>query len=166
MALSKSTASKIIEVISVDVECRRAIQPKPSLASLNPITSLLLEFTHTAGSVRNIPLVLKSIVEKKKPEDDPEMTRRLCLGIVAATVKPLIMAVRQGKLPGVHTAGAVSRVHWGVDHMATWIRMEDASEYAFDWHATLNINNPAISRAADWDAARNAISYLFFSGFN
>ncbi|MBK7708255.1 MAG: hypothetical protein IPJ30_21510 [Acidobacteria bacterium] len=93
------------------------------------------------------------------------MTRKLCLGIVAATVKPLILAVRQGKLPGVHTAGAVSRVHWGVDHTATWIRMEDGSEYAFDWHATLSIRNPAISKAADWEVARNAISYVFFAGF-
>ncbi|MBK7708254.1 MAG: hypothetical protein IPJ30_21505 [Acidobacteria bacterium] len=68
MALSKVTASKIIEVIAADVECRRAIQPNPSLASLNPVTSLLLEFTHIAGSVRNISLVLKSIVEKKNPK--------------------------------------------------------------------------------------------------
>lgn len=165
MALSKDTASKIIQVIAADVECRKAIQPNPTLDLLFTVPALLFEFTQTAGSVRNIPLVLKSILQNKKPEDDAEMTKLLCIGIVAATVKPLISAVRQGKLPGVHTAGGIPRVHWGVHHAATWIRMEDDSEYVFDWHATLKVYDPAISKATDWVEARNAINYVLFSGF-
>lgn len=108
--------------------------------------------------------MLKNILQNKNPEDDPEMTRKLCIGIVAATVKPLIMSVRQGKLPGVHTAGGINRVHWGTHHAATWIRMEDDSEYVFDWHATLKIYDPAISTAEDWMQAKNAVNYVLFSG--
>ena len=164
MALSKEIAGKIIEVIAADAECRKSIQPNPALDLISPMTGLL-ELTRLAGSVRNIPLVLKNILQNKKPEDDAEMTKLLCIGIVAATVKPLIAAVRRKGLPGVHTAGAISRVHWGVDHTATWIRMEDDSEYVFDWHATLKITDPAISKAPDWMRAQNAVNYIFFAGF-
>ncbi len=164
MALSKETARQIIEVVAADAECRKAIQPNPILDLLNPASGLL-EFTHLAGSVRNIPLVLKNILQNKKPEDDAEMTKLLCIGIVVATVKPLVTAIRQKRLPGVFTASAVSRVHWGVDHTATWIRMEDKSEYAFDWHATLKVSDPAISKAEDWMKAKNAVNYVLFSGF-
>ena len=165
MALSKETARKIIEVVAADKECREAIQPHPNLDLLVTVPSLLMEFTQTAGSVRNIPLVLKNILQNKKPEDDEEMTKLLCIGIVVATVKPLVAAVRQGKLPGVHTANAISRVHWGVHHTATWIRMKDDSEYAFDWHATLKVSDPAISKAEDWVKAQNAVNYVLFFGF-
>lgn len=165
MALSKDTAGRIIEVVAADMNCRKAIEPYPNLGFVNPLTGLWLEFTHTAGSVRNIPLVLKSIVTNKKPEDDPEMTRKLCLGISFATTKPLYTAIKQGKLPGVHTVSTIHRVHWGVDHDATWIRMEDGSKYVFDWHATLKIRDPAISRETDWENAGLAINYVLFSGF-
>jgi hypothetical protein len=165
MALSKETAGKIIDSVAVDVNCRKAIDPNPNLGFLNPLTGLWLEATHLAGAVRNIPLVLKSIALNKKPEDDAEMTNKLCIGIVAVTVKAIIGAVRQGKLPGVHTAGSIHRVHWGTDHDATWIRMEDDSEYVFDWHATLKIYDPVINKADEWVKAQLGINYVLFSGF-
>src|SRR5260221_14235286 len=98
MALNNDTARKIIDVIAADTDCQNVIQPYPNLDLLFTGPALLLEFTHTAGSVRNISLVLKSIVQNKKPEDDAEMTKLLCIGIVAATVKPLIAAGKEGRV--------------------------------------------------------------------
>jgi hypothetical protein len=67
-------------------------------------------------------------------------------------------------MPEVHTAVGIHRVHWGVHHKATWIRMEDDSEYVFDWHAILKIHDPAISKAEDWVKAQKAINFVLFSG--
>jgi hypothetical protein len=118
-----------------------------------------------AGSVRNIPLVAKGIIQGKNLEDDPEATAKLCIGITAVTVKAIHNAIRQSKLPEVHGCSGTHRVHWGVHHEATWIRMKDGSEYVFDWHATLKINDPVISKADDWQNGRTGINFVLFAGF-
>ncbi|HRH43436.1 MAG TPA: hypothetical protein PKY82_17530 [Pyrinomonadaceae bacterium] len=169
MALSKETAGKIIQAVAIDQDCQNAISPNPILQKmapvLNPTTDFLLKFTHLAGAVRNIPLVAKNILQGKTPQEDPEMTARLCLGILAETVEAIHTALRQKKIPEVHTASGISRTHWGTHHAATCIRMEDDSEYVFDWHATLKINDPVISKPDDWVNAKIGINYVLFQGF-
>ena len=171
MALSKETAKKIIGAVAIDADCRNAIEPPPDTvnATVNPVSDLLfnsaLRFTHLAGSARNIPLVLQGIISGKNPEDDPEATAKLCIGITAVTVKAIHNALRQGKLPEVQSSSAISRVHWKVHHSATWVRMKDGCEYVFDWHATLKIQDPAISKAENWVKAQGAVNYVFFQGF-
>jgi hypothetical protein len=169
MALSKETARKIVEAVAVDPNCRSSIEPNNALnqmgSILNPGTDLLLRFTHLAGPVRNIPLVAKGIIQGKNLEDDPEATAKLCIGITAVTVKAIHNAIRQSKLPEVHGCSGTHRVHWGVHHEATWIRMKDGSEYVFDWHATLKINDPVISKADDWQNGRTGINFVLFAGF-
>lgn len=167
MALSKETARKIIEAVALNPDCRKSIDSYPALEIFKTIspTYLLLRFSHLAGSVRNMGLVAKSMFLGKKLQDDPEATSLLCIGITTVTVIAIHIALKQKKIPEVHTASGIHRVHWGVHHEATWIRMKDDSEYVFDWHATLKIQDPAISKAEDWVKAQKAINYVLFSGF-
>lgn len=164
MALSKETARKIIEAVTIDAECQNAIEPNPalqkSLGILNPTTEFLLRFSHLSGSVRNAAMMLQG-----KYVGDKEFDEKICLGIALVTFKAILNAIKQGKLPEVHTAGSTHRVHWGTHHEATWIRMKDDSEYVFDWHATLKLRDPAISKNEDWMNAKGAINFVLFSGF-
>jgi len=43
--------------------------------------------------------------------------------------------------------------------------MVDGSIYVFDWHATLKIRDPVISKLEDWRKAENAVNYVLFLGF-
>jgi hypothetical protein len=161
MALSKETAGKIIEVVAADANCRKAIQPISELGYLgNPGTALLLEFTHLAGSVRNLAMMAQG-----KYRGDAVFEERICSGIAVVTVNAIFAAVKQGKLPGVQTAGPTHRVHRTIEHEATAIDMVDGSIYVFDWHATLKIRDPVISKLEDWRKAENAVNYVLFSGF-
>jgi hypothetical protein len=164
MALSKSTADAIVAAVAADTACLRAITPNPTLDKFaeltNPLTSTVLELTGAAGSVRNFAMILAG-----KGPGDPVFDDRICLGIVAVTVKAIHGAMRASKLPEVRACSGLHRRHWGVEHEATWIRTADDSEYAFDWHATLKPRDPLISKAEDWVVARNAINYVFFKGF-
>jgi hypothetical protein len=164
MALSKATASVVVETVANDAACLRAISPNPKLdrfAELqNPLTSTVLQFTGTAGSVRNFAMILAG-----KGPGDPVFDERICLGIAALTVKAIHRAMRAGKLPDVRSCSGIHRRHWGVEHEATWVRTADDGEYVFDWHATLKPRDPRLSKATDWMEARNAINYVFFKGF-
>jgi len=160
MALSRETAGKIVEVVAADANCRKAIQPKPELDFLNPGTALLLEFSHLAGSVRNLAMMAQG-----KYVGDPVFDERICSGIAVVTQNAIYAAIKQGKLPDVRTAGATHRVHRTVHHQATSIDMIDGSIYVFDWHATLKIQDPVISKLDDWRNAENAINYVMFFGF-
>lgn len=164
MALSKSTADVIVETVATDGACQRAITPNPALDRLgdlqNPLTSTFLEFTGTAGAVRNFAMIMAL-----KGPGDPVFDERICLGITAVTVKAIHRAMRAGKLPAIRSCSGVHRRHWGVEHEATWLRAADDSEYVFDWHATLKPRDPRISKLDDWMAATNAINYVFFKGF-
>ena len=160
MALSKETAGKIIEIVATDTECRRIIEPNASLPSFNPGTALFLRFSHLAGSVRNAGMMMQG-----KYVGDKDFDEKICLGIALVTFRAILNGIKQGKLPELHTAGSTHRVHWGTHHEATWIRMKDDSEYVFDWHATLNLRDPVISKIEDWEKAQNGINYFLFRGF-
>lgn len=160
MALSKETAGKIIEIVAADANCRKAIQPMPELDFLNPGTALLLEFSHLAGSVRNLAMMAQG-----KYVGDPVFDERICSGIAVVTQNAIYAAIKRGKLPEVRTAGATHRVHRTIHHQATSIDMIDDSIYVFDWHATLKIQDPVISRLDDWRMGQNAVNYVLFSGF-
>lgn len=160
MALSRETAGKIIEIVAADINCQRVIQTNPSSSFLNPGTDLFLRFSHLAGSVRNAAMMLQG-----KYTGDKEFDEKICIGIALVTFKAILVAIKQNRLPEVYTANSTHRVHLGTHHEATWIRMKDDSEYVFDWHATLKLRDPVISKIEDWQKAQNGINYLLFSGF-
>lgn len=158
--LSKAVAGKIVHAVASDPRCQKAIQPLPQADVLAPVADLALRFTHTAGAVRNAAMLLQG-----KGPGDPEFDQKICLGIVAVTVKAIMDAVRARRIPEVLSVSGTHRVHWGVHHEATWVRMADDTEYVFDWHATLKVRDPAISKADDWLQARRAINFVLFQGF-
>lgn len=163
MALSKAAASEIVKVVEADVNCRNVILWNPNLAFIR----FPLDFMQITGSIRN--LWFDYLLGKKKMEDDEEKSSRICIGITMFTVIALVAALRQRKLPGVRSIAGISRVTgiFNVHHTATRIRMDDDSEYVFDWHATLQVSNPVISKMSDWVDARRLTSfhYVFFRGF-
>jgi hypothetical protein len=125
--------------------------------------------TGLAGAVRNLMLIAGDILPFSTRSfsdilgNKPDNTRLLCLGIVVVTQKAIL--AQRNTLPEMASCAAVSRVHWGVHHSATWIRMKDGSEYVFDWHATLNIFDPLLSRNEDWPEAKGAVFRRHFTGF-
>ena len=105
---------------------------------------LALEFTGTAGSARNAPMLLEG-----KDFSDDDVAEKICLGIT--------------EIASIATS---HRRHLGIEHEATWVRMKDSSQYIFDWHATLRIRDPIISHYDDWQAARGGTHYFWFFGFD
>lgn len=156
MALARKTAGKIIDLVAADVNCQRAIQPESNTDFLWVMQDLALEFTHTAGAFRNLAMIFSG-----KGPGDPTFDERICLGIALVTAN----AIRKGNLPEVRSVATCHRVHWWVHHEATWVRMRDESEFVFDWHATLTIRDPAISRLENWIDAKMAVNYRIFLGF-
>ncbi len=158
MSLTVETVRKICNIINKDSECRSVIRPA--------VQAPLLEMAGLAGAARNLILISGDIIPPLATRSINDMfgrevdnTKLLCLGITLATQKA-ILNERQ-----LHSCAAVSRVHWGVHHTATWVSMKDQSGYVFDWHATLNVFDPLLSRAEDWTEARGSVFARHFSGF-
>lgn len=159
MALSRQTAKKIIDVVAADHTCQRIIRIEPDKNFLLPLFPSILRFTNLAGSFRNASMMLQL-----KYTGDKEFDEKICIGIRIITVAAIIKAL--GRLPEIHTAGQVHRVNWGNHHEATWIKMKDNTEYVFDWHATLTIHDPLISRVENWVKGDIAVHFLIFRGFS
>jgi hypothetical protein len=168
MALSKETARKIINVVKTDTDCQKAVSFDSNDAS-DWIS--LLGGTYfmmggiSPGSVRNAYYITKNLLLGREIEQDDYQSSRICIGIVASTVKALSRALMQKRLPEVKAVSGSSRVLHGIHHTATWVRLADETEYVFDWHPTLDLENPMLSKADDWN--RNGLStpYALFGGF-
>ena len=165
MTLSKNTADQIVAAVAADTACQKAIVPNPTLETLadwtSPGASLVLEFGGLAGGVRNFAMIMRGL-----GPGDPVFDERICLGIAAVTIKAIHKAMRAQQISGVASCSGIHRVHWGVEHEATWIRTTDDGEYVFDWHSTLRLKDPRISKASDWMVAGSAVNYVFFKGFD
>ena len=162
MALTVETVRKICDIVNKDTDCRSVINAD--------VPSPVLQLTGLAGAARNLVLISGDIIPPLATRSINEMlgrkvdnTKLLCLGITVATQKAILR--ERKSLPELHACAAISRVHWGVHHTATWVRMKDDSEYAFDWHATLNIYDPLLSRAEEWMEAKGAVFARNFGGF-
>jgi len=156
MALSAELAGKIVNAVSVDETCRKLIQTNPAYDLLFAIPMLGLEATGLAGSARNLLMMAQG-----KYVGDKEFDEKICLGIALVTAN----AIRKARIEGVPSVATVHRVHWGVEHEATWVRTSDDSTYAFDWHATLRLRDPMISTEDDFVKAQNATHFVLFDGF-
>jgi hypothetical protein len=172
MSLSVYQGQVVISIVAADPDCRKVIRhPGQNETTVQTIFGWLsggiiqwavLERLGIAGWVRNAfaGLVLS--------ESDPRFQRLLCGGIVAVTVAALDK--KKGMLPGLRDVQGASREPraWGVNwaHFATLLLMNDNTNYVFDWHKTLNISNPWVSKQDDWQIAQNEIPFSDFQGFN
>jgi hypothetical protein len=164
MALSKEQAAKIVEVIAADANCCHRIGSPPTQKELasDPtfvsMTKKSLERAGYAGAVRNAALMFFMSKE--------ELNEINCAGIAAATIKPLIAALSSGKLLGVRKVATTNRetTVFRIGHVATWVAMQDGSDYVFDWHATLNPANPAINLTSFWTTGTSGTNFDSFTG--
>jgi hypothetical protein len=162
MALSRNVAQKIIDVVAADAECWRAIDPNPNKYDpLRAVGQKVAEFAQISGGLRNAAMLAAG-----KGQGDEVFDRKICLGIALVTQKAILKAVTARQLPEVLSCAGLHRVHWGIHHQATWVRMADDTEYVFDWHATLNVRNPSISKAPNWLKGEKGVLFWWFLGFD
>ncbi|USN98079.1 MAG: hypothetical protein H6810_07770 [Phycisphaeraceae bacterium] len=138
---SKAIADAVIRVVKNDP------------TSVSRVSSWLSSVMPTGlgwtGSVRNLGYV----VTLQDPTD-PTTAAKVCTGIAEATSTAINRAIKSDKVPlvGVKAATMIDRVspHAGVYHTATKVVTAEGGEAVFDWHATLEIDNPMISKVDDW----------------
>ena len=157
MSLSRETAGKVVDAVAGDAACKRAIQTDPLFDVFFAGPMLALEFTGTAGSARNALMLLEG-----KDFSDDEVVEKICLGIALATAN----AIRKAGISDVKSVATSHREKLGIHHEGTWLRMQDSSQYIFDWHATLRTRDPLISPYDDWHAGKPGTHYFSFFGFD
>lgn len=174
MALSKSTANKIVAAVVADPDCQRVINwplisptldpaLPPAIQSFANGARSILEVTQSAGAMRNALMLLAG----KKP-GDASFDEKICLGISLVTLKAILKAMSAGRIPEIRSCSPVHRVAgaFHVHHQATSVRTADENWYVFDWHATLRPSDPAISKQSFWLLGAAGINYIFFRGFD
>ncbi len=181
MALSRSTASKIVAAVVADPDCQRVINwplikinptiehalPPPVILPCVPVilpsNGSILEYTQSAGAIRNVLMLLAG----KKPGDD-SFDNKSCLGISIVTEKAILKAMRAGRIPEIRSCSTVHRVAgtFHVHHQATAVRTADENWYVFDWHATLRPSDPAVNKESSWLLGAAGINYVSFRGFD
>ena len=160
MVLSLENAASIVEAVAAEAKCWKSIEPYADNWYINVVAvqNKVLEHVQLAGAVRNVFLLPFDV-------EDPKVSKLLCVGIACETVVAIHAAMKTGRLPNIASCSSIHRVFKGTHHDATWVRMKDDREYVFDWHATLKVRDPAISKAADWMEGRWGVRYASFSGF-
>jgi hypothetical protein len=166
MALSRGMAAAIIKVVSSDPECRRRIK--------SPLAAVLPDNWGIAGGVRNYGFALaetyKAIAkggfsaQPSKEQDD-----LVCYGIRDATIEALERAIKKAKTGD--TLKSILEVTYSnrdnpIVHTATKIVLSGKDDYVFDWHATLNIDNPLIYPSEKaFEGNTGAVTFEKFTGF-
>lgn len=168
MSLSPAQGQAVINIVAADPKCQKIINnpgypQTPGMEFFGWISGgiiqwRILEKFGLAGWVRN---ALAGAVLK---ESDHRYQDLLCGGIVAVTVAAL--DPKRGSVPGLKDVEGSSREPGGWAHFATLLKMKDGTEYIFDWHKTLVISNPWVSRHRDWKVATNEIPFKSFTGFS
>ena len=151
MALSRSTAAKIVDVVTKDKE------------SFHRITAFfgVAPPPNIAGGVQNFILANTPGVD---PSDPNSFGFRVsCDGISKATAAAINAAAAKGEIPDVAEATDRARLK-GISHTGTEVRMKDGTKYVFDWHKTLKVMDPAIYEFEDFMEARTS-TYMLFSNF-
>ena len=173
MALTREQAKGIVDVVRRDPGCVRQIESWLSYAFPDGMG--------LTGVARNIYYSGTNLLSLRSPFNStyPDVAPYVCHGIakkVAATINAAIAAKR---LPDAEMAMQMVRVipvisnrkyirRYACTHWACRVRMTDKSEYAFDWHQTLNINNPILYRKGSWASAKSGTGTQFskFYGFD
>jgi hypothetical protein len=154
MALSRSTAAKIVDVVTRDKE------------SFHRITAFfgIAPPPHIAGGIQNFILASTPGVDPSDPNSFGFKVS--CDGISLAMAAAINVAVARGEIPDVAEAKDQARLE-PISHTGTAIRMKDGTKYVFDWHKTLNVSNPAIYEFEDFIENRVNSDMLFsnFKGF-
>ena len=160
--LTTADAKAIAAVVAADPEASKRIDSN--------IDGIIPASWGISGGIRNAGYVALGMVSLGYYGDpsEKEFADRVCTGIsdAAAAAINSAVAAKDARLRNVLSASAISRVHRSVDHTATRIQMVDKQEHVFDWHATLDADNPMMYRSvSDWMKDANGIALESFNGW-
>jgi hypothetical protein len=181
-SLTRAIAAAIVDVVAADPACRRLI----------PDVSLYNAAQQAAGGLRNAVNMLfearaKQFYEELNARPQSEVSAgqiaaarhqwqwvqaegyaEACTGIVDVTQRAINAAIRNGTLSqGVMKAVQVDRFPKKDNnvvfyHSATAVYLANDKGYVFDWHKTLSLRNPLISRSvAEWTRGDDDFRVLF-----
>lgn len=159
--LTVEDAKNIAATVSADPEASKRID--------SSIDAIVPASWGIAGGLRNAGYVAMGMVTFGKYADptEPEFANRVCTGISDAASSALNKAIAKGdpRLRNLKGVVPISRILNGTDHTAVQIEMQDGQQHVFDWHATLDADNPMIfSSPAQWVKGEGGIPLKNFSG--
>lgn len=160
--LSTAQAKQITQVVASDPEASKRID--------SDIDGLVPASWGIAGGLRNAGYVALGMVTLGKYGDptEPEFANRVCTGISDAASNALNRAVaaKDARVRTLKLASPVSRVLDGVDHTAVQLQMQDGQQHVFDWHATLDADNPMLFQSpAKWIKGKDGLPLSEFKGW-
>lgn len=181
-SMPRSLASAIVKVVENDSECRRFIPEVSPFAigqkaagSLRNLTNMTAEGMAWLG-VRAVEIVGGEPHVTKVAKDywEKQGIDQACTNIADVTERAINTGIRQGLIPPWATsAWHASRVPSPDNnviayHSATAVQVQDGKTYVFDWHATLSLRNPLISRSLkEWERGNDKyrVLYSVFQGW-
>lgn len=154
MHLTRAKAEEITLVVASDAKC---IQ----LVLRGFWGGGLLSEMGWAGGARNASFMVTGA-----DPTEPEVAQYLCTGIAETTAAVLRRAIESGRLQGVLNADVASREPGpsvSIYHTATLVELP-GGKAVFDWHATLQPDNPKISSLTNWKVAGPGENLRSFHG--
>ncbi|MEM7623067.1 MAG: hypothetical protein AAF235_07660 [Planctomycetota bacterium] len=154
MILTKELAGRVRDVVARDKRCIQLIVKGFYGGGLLGAAGL-------AGSARNLSYIITGA-----DPSEPEIAQYACTGIANATSAVINAAIKAGNLKGVTSATTIDRQAGmlGVHHTATHVILPGGSA-VFDWHATLEVQNPMVFRTMNWKVATGGTHLRQFEGF-
>ena len=160
--LTKAEATDFTAIVAKDPEASKRIDS--NLDGLVPASWGI------AGGLRNAGYVALGMVTFGKLGDptEPEYANRVCTGISDASSTALNNAVAKddARVRNLLSAVPISRALNGIDHTAVQVVMRDGQKHVFDWHATLDADNPLLFRSpASWIKGEGGVTLKEFGGW-
>ncbi len=154
--LTRGVAASIVAAVVKDKESQRVMPPTGSI---------LPKAWGVSGGIRNILIMGPNLFNPFYAGPTSEEESLVCTGISDITAA----AIKAARISGVRNAEPVSRgkaTGVKVEHTATRVELTSGRSFVFDWHATLDRDNPLIhASVADFEKARKAVPFKEFVGY-
>lgn len=154
--LSRGIAAAIVAAVDNDKESKRVM---PDTGSILP------KSWGASGSIRNMLIIGPGLFNPFYSAPTTDEEAYVCTGIANITSA----AVQAAKIASVRGATSISRgkaTGLAIEHTATRIDLTNGRSFVFDWHATLDRDNPLIyGSPAEFEKGRKAVPFKEFSGF-
>jgi len=160
--LKVTEAQNITTVVAKDAESKKRIDSN--------IDEIIPASWGIAGGLRNAGYVALGMVTLGYYADpsEPEFANRVCTGISDGASEALNRAVKAKVASVRRLSGAtpIDRMLNGVAHTAVQLTMDDRQKHVFDWHATLDAENPMLFKSpAQWIKGEGGVPLKDFSGW-
>jgi hypothetical protein len=175
-SMPRSIAAAIVDAVAADAACRQYIPTvspfflaQRGAGGLRNFVNMSAEGAAWVG-VKAVELVHAKPDATQYAKDywEKQGVDQACTNIADVTDKAITLAIQQKRIPQwVTAARPVSRSpsktnHVLAEHTATGVQTADGKVYVFDWHATLMLRNPLISRSLDeWQSGNDPYRSAF-----